>query len=256
MRPLWRIGGGLFAAGLLLVGVVQVVVLISHERRTVERAFPAADLDAVEVHNHSGGRVEVVGVDGEEVRLVAVIDDGLRATGHEARVEDRRLVVRSTCPILFSSHCSVGYRLEVPARMAVTVTDDAGSIAVSDVNGNVSVRTDAGGVDLARIGGVVQAHSDAGSVDAVALTSAQVTADSDAGRVALDFAAAPSSVVASSDAGSVDVVLPPTGERYNVAADSNVGGETIAVDTSPSSDRTIVANSDAGAVTVRYGTSG
>ena len=256
MRPLWRIGGSALAVFLLLFGVVQVVVLIAHDSRTVESTFPAADLNAVEIHSDSGGRVEVVGTDADEVRIVARIEDGLRATCYQERVQGDRLVVSSSCPVMLSVFCLVSYRVEVPAAMTVVVTDDAGSISVSDVDGDVDVRTDAGGVDLVRIGGIVNARSDAGSVSGVGLTSSHVTAGSDAGRVALDFSRAPAAVVATSDAGSVDVVVPATGEVYNVSASSDAGAETIDVDTSPSSERSVVANSDAGSVSVRYATSG
>jgi hypothetical protein len=256
MHTLWRVGGSFVAAFLLVTGVVQVVVLVAHERRTVESTFPAAGLRAVEIHSDSGGRVEVVGTDGDEVRVAARIDHGLRATSYDERIEGDRLVITSSCPLLMSAHCQVTYRVEVPSSLELTVSNDAGAISVSDIDGGVDVRADAGRVELARVGGVLRAHSDAGSVTGVGLRSPHVTAGSDAGAVSLDFAAAPVAVVATSDAGSVDVVVPRTGEAYNVTADSDAGGVSTEVDTSTSAERTIVATSDAGAVNVRYATAG
>lgn len=252
MRSLWRIGGTLVVAPLLLFGVVQVVVLLAHERRDVESTYDAADLRTVEIMNGSGGRVEVVGTDGDEVRIEARIDHGLRGTSYDERIEGDRLVVSSSCPHFMTVHCMVSYRVEMPASLELVVGNDAGSILVSDIDAAVDVRTDAGRVEAARIGGTLQAHSDAGSVSGVGLRSDHVTAGSDAGAVSLDFAEAPVAVVATSDAGMVDVIVPGDGEAYNVTADSNAGNVNTAVATSPSAERTIVATSDAGAINVRY----
>ncbi|HEY8548057.1 MAG TPA: hypothetical protein VIL36_23525 [Acidimicrobiales bacterium] len=241
---------------LLMIGVVQVVILVAHETRTIESTFPAADLGLVEIDGEAGGRVEVVGTDADEVRVVATIDHGLRRTGYGERIEGDRLVLSSSCPIVGSTFCRVHIRVEMPASLPLIVSNDAGSIVVSDIDADVDLRTDAGSVEATRIGGTLQARSDAGSVTGVGLRSAHVTADSDAGSVSLDFARAPTAVAATSDAGTVEVVVPPDGEVYKVTADSDAGNVTTAVATAPDADRTIVATSDAGSVHVRYATTG
>ena len=254
-RVLWRVGGGLLVAVILVFGVGQVIVALAHEQRTHHSSFPAAGIGTIEVHNSADGSVEVIGTATETIRVRAHIHDGLRKTNHSQRVEGDRLVLESSCPVLLSQHCSLSYEIEAPAGVSVEVHTDGGHLSVSDIDGNVDVSNDAGGIELARIGGWVQAHSDAGGIDGVGLTSDVFTATSDAGSVRVDFDEPPQAVEARSDAGSVEVVV-PRGNAYNVTADSDAGSTTVDVDTSAAAERTVVATADAGSVVVRYRTSG
>jgi hypothetical protein len=254
-RLLWRVGGGLFVAAMLVFGVGQFIVALAHEQRTLDRSFPAAGIGTIEVHNGADGSVEVIGTDTDTIRVRSEVHDGLRKTNHSERVEGDRLVLRSSCPVLLSQHCSVSYEIEAPAGVSIDVGTDGGHLSVSDIDGNVDVTNDAGGIELARIGGLVQAHSDAGGIDAVDLRSDRLTASSDAGSVRVDFDEPPQAVVATSDAGAIEVVV-PRGGTYNVTADSDAGSTNVDVDTSSSAEQTIVATTDAGSVVVRYRTSG
>jgi hypothetical protein len=256
IRRTWRVGGAVFAALMLVLGAAQTIVTLAHEQRTVERTFPADGIQTVEVHNRGGGAVELVGSERDTVRVVAHIDDGLRETDHSERIEGDRLVLESSCPLLLTQHCNVSYVVEAPAGVNVVIRTDAGHISVGDIDGDVDVGNDVGGIDLTRIGGSLQVHTDAGGINAVGLTGSHVTAASDAGRVSVDFDRAPQTVVATSDAGAIDVVLPPGDAVYQVTGDSDAGDVTTEVRTDPFADRTIVATSNAGAVTIRYGTSG
>ena len=58
--------------------------------------------------------------------------------------------------------------------------------------------------------------SQSAAISRTALRSTTVRADTDNGRVELEFAVAPTTVEASSDNGSVDVVVPDDGETYRV----------------------------------------
>ena len=79
-----------------------------------------------------------------------------------------------------------------------------------------------------------------------------MNADSDNGRVQLEFAAAPTAVVATSDNGRVEVVVPDDGTAYRVDLRSDNGSETIEVPTDPSSTRSLTAQRQR-SVTVRAG---
>lgn len=256
IRRLWRVGGTLVAVPLLILIGLQVVVSMAHERRTVERTFPADGLRLVEVHNNSGGRIELIGTSDDTVHVVATIDDGLRATRNEERRDGDRLLLESSCGFLLAQRCGTTYRIEVPTSVSVLIRNDAGSVKVSDIDGDVDINSDGGGIELARIGGVVHARSDAGAVTGVALTGGHVTADSDAGRVSLDFDRAPTAVSATSDAGSVEVLVPRDDATYRVTTDTDAGSVSTEVRTDPTAERTIVATSDAGSIDVRYRTSG
>ena len=106
---------------------------------------------------------------------------------------------------------------------------------------------------LADVSGPLQLSTDNGRVEATRLRSATVTADSDNGRVQLEFAAAPTTVVATSNNGRVEVVVPADGTAYRVDAQTDSGSETIDVPTDPTSPRTITLRTDNGSVTARTG---
>jgi Putative adhesin len=216
--------------------------------------FGAGDLRAVDIDN-AAGPVRVVGVeDSDTITVTARISDGWRSTGHDVRREGDRLVIDGTCPFFLSEWCSVRYTIEMPSDLSVTAVSDEGRVTVTDIAGDVEASSDNGRIELARIEGNVVLHSDNGSVTATAIRRAsRAEATSDNGAVRLEFLDPPDDVIATSDNGSIDVVLPNTGELYQVDAHSDNGTvSTGGVGTRPGSDRTITAESDNGDVTITY----
>jgi hypothetical protein len=252
MRRAWIIVGSLITVVALGFATLNFIGVLAHEELIETADFDAAGLTAVDVAVENGS-VEIVGGDGDEVRLVAEISHGLRRTGHRAEVEGSTLVVRSSCPVL-STWCSVDYRLEVPADLAVTARSDNGRLAIRDVDGPVAVDSDNGSIELTRLSGSVTGSTDNGSLVASGLRSGNVTADSDNGRVSLAFAAAPDDVEATTDNGSVEVVVPDDATTYLVDIDSQHGSTDIGVRTDPDSERLIRGRTQNGNVTVRYPT--
>jgi hypothetical protein len=253
-RGAWKVLGGLFAAALLVFGVLQAVVALAHEEYTIVEEFPARDVAMLDVRN-SAGSVTIRGSDSnrETITVTARISHGLRKTGHRESLQGDRLVLDTSCPVFLSSFCDVRYTVEVPTEIDVVVRGASGTIDLNGITGDVDLDSDAGGIDVARVGGgLLRMDSDAGSVTATAVRSDDVEATSDAGGVYVAFADAPRAVWADSDAGGVEVVL-PAGGAYDVEAHSSAGGEEIRVNDDPSSRRTVNATSDAGGVTVRYG---
>jgi hypothetical protein len=254
-RAAWKVLGGLFAAFLLVTGVIQVVVRLAHEEFTIVEEFPAGEVARLDVDSDTG-RVTIRGSDAnrDTVRVTARVSHGLRRTGHSQRLQDDRLVLDSTCPIFFSDFCEVRYTVEVPTDMDVVVRSSTGRIVVEGVNGDVDLSTDAGSIEVADVDGdLLRMDSDSGSVDATAVGSSDVVATTDAGRVYTGFVDAPRAVRADSDAGRVEVVLPEGDEAYDVEADSAAGSVDVEVNQDSRSSRSVTATSEAGSVTVRYG---
>jgi DUF4097 and DUF4098 domain-containing protein YvlB len=256
VRTAWKVLGGLLAVVVLFFGVTQTVTALAHEEETFVEEFTADDVRVVDVRN-AAGSVTIRGSDereGGSIQVRSRVSHGLRRTGHTERIEGERLVLDSSCPIFFSTFCEVAYTVDVPTEVDVVVRGSGGSITVTDVTGDVELDADGGGVDVARVGGdFLRMDSDAGSVSAVDVASSDVEATSDAGGVSVQFSSEPERVRADSDAGGVELVLPPDSGPYQVEADSSAGGVNNSVNTSQTSDRIIVASSDAGSVTVRYG---
>ena len=250
LRLLWRIGGALFAAAILVWTTAEFVSLLAHEEETVVSEFAAGDIGALDIGNETGGSLRVVGGDVDSVRVTAHVSHGWRDTTNSARVEDGRLLLRASCPILLASHCSVGYTVEVPSDLDVRLRGD-GRITLTDLDGAVDVGTDNGAVVAERIRGDAVLESDNGRVIGRALASPSVEANSDNGRVELSFDAAPDAVTARSDNGDVEVVVPP-GDPYRVHTDTDNGSASATVDQVRASDRTITATTDNGDITIRY----
>lgn len=123
------------------------------------------------------------------------------------------------------------YRIEVPRDLAVEVDAEAGDVTVTGLAGSVTVASEAGDVTGER------------------LAADRVHADSEAGDVELEFAAAPSAVDATSEAGDVEIDLPS--DEYALEVDTEAGDESVEgiveYDASP---RTVTVSTEAGDVTI------
>jgi hypothetical protein len=254
VRVLWLAGASLIAVPMLVFGTYQVASAIAHEERTVSDSVPAAGLTGVDVEG-STGSVHVIGVeDADTVNVRSRVSDGLRPTGYRTFVRDGRLVVRSTCPVYGSSWCSVSSTIEMPSDLGLSIHADGG-VEVSDVHGGVSAHADGGSVTATRISGTLDLSSDQGRVEASGIDADHVVATSDQGRVDLTFTNSPRSVEARSDQGSVTVVLPEEpGVVYATTLETDQGSAQALIVQDARSDRTIIATSDQGDVTVSYAT--
>lgn len=250
VRVLWKVFAGLLVLAALLWGPYQVVTLLAHEERVETESFPAADIDRLEVTG-SNGSVRIEASARDTIDVQAEISDGLRATGESREVVDGALRLRSSCPNFGSDFCWVDYVVLVPLGLELVVDNDNGSVDITGSSAPIDVDADNGSVELTAVSGPLQISSDNGRVEGTQLSSSTATADSDNGRVVLEFATAPTTVVATSDNGRVDIVVPGDGTSYRVDVRSENGSETVEVPSDPSSDRTITARTDNGSVTVR-----
>jgi hypothetical protein len=252
VRVLWKVFAGLLIAATLVWGPYQVVTLLAHEERVETESFAAAGITRLEISGASGS-IDVEASERDTVEVRAEISDGLRATGESREVVDGVLQLHSTCPNFGSDFCWVNYELRVPRDLELVINGENGSISVAGSAAPVTIDGDNGSIMLLDMAGPLQLSTDNGRVEATQLRSDTVTADSDNGRVQLEFAAAPTTVVATSNNGRVEVVVPADGTAYRVDARTDSGSETIDVPTDPTSPRTITLRTDNGSVTARTG---
>jgi hypothetical protein len=250
VRVLWKVFAGVLVAAALGWGPYQVVSLLAHEERTETESFPAAGITRLEVDG-SAGSVDIQASERDTIDVVAHISDGLRRTGESREVVGGALQLRSTCPNYGTNFCWVDYEVRVPRDLELVVDGDNGSIAVTGADGPVSIDGDNGSIRISNVSGPLQLSTDNGSVDATQLRSPTVTADADNGRVQLEFATAPTTVVATSDNGRVEVVVPDDGTAYRVDVRSDNGAENIDVPSDSSSTRTLTIRTDNGSATAR-----
>ena len=253
VRFLWKLFAAILVLGTLVWGSYQVVTLLAHETRTEEQSFPAAGLAALEVDGSSGS-ITISGADTDAVHVTAEISDGLRKTGESRRVVGDTLQLHNTCPNFGSDWCHVDYEISVPRDLTVVVRSGNGSVDVSGLSSTVTVDTDNGSVDLADLSGDVRVGSDNGRITAVRLDAPTVSADTDNGRLTLEFAAAPTNVVATADNGRITVVVPNDGTEYRVETATDNGSQDVTVPRDDASRRTITARTDNGSITIRPAT--
>ena len=201
---------------------------MAHEERTEEQTFPAAGLTTLDVDGSSGS-INITGADTDSVHVVAEISDGLRKTGHSREVVGNTLQLHSTCPNFGSDWCRVDYEVTVPRDMTLTVRSGDGSVDISGMSSPVDIDTDNGSVDLADLSGDVRVSSDNGRIDAVRLRSQTVTADTDNGRLTLEFAEPPTTVAATADNGRITIVVPNDATAYRVETATDNGSRNVTV---------------------------
>lgn len=249
----WRAVGGVLALGTVAWAGFNTVTLVAHEERTEVTPYDAASVRSIHVDN-SAGSVTIQGSpERDEITVTARISEGLRATGERQELIGDQLELHASCPLFGGDWCRVRYTVEVPAAVDVRVDTDNGRIEVQGVDGVVDLDADNGGVEVVDVTGDLTIAGDNGSITASELASATVVAETDNGSLTLEFVEPPDSVEARSDNGSVEVVLPATEVAYRLDVTTDNGDVSDDIRTAPDSDRSILAESDNGDVTVRYG---
>ncbi len=268
MQRLLIVVAGLVTAYLLLVGSYFLVdaLAIDHHERTVR----VDTVDTVELDGMGAGTLRVVGDSPEGARVDFRWREGLRDAELSARVDGGRLVVRTDCPAVFDTFCRVDATVHVPpgtdvvgrASSRVEVVDVGGTIdldvqngstLVERASGRVRIDGDNGRVEVVDSSGTFELDSDNGSVRATGITAGAISATSTNGSVHLDLRTPADTVRASSDNGSVTILV-PRGTTWATTLRSDNGEVDSPVRTDPTADRSIVADSDNGSVSVRYRT--
>src|SRR5437773_1776727 len=81
VRSAWRVVGALVAVALLALGVLSAVAALSHRTERRHTTIPADRVRSVDVRA-SGGSIRVIGVEGPETTVDAVVDLGLERPAH------------------------------------------------------------------------------------------------------------------------------------------------------------------------------
>jgi hypothetical protein len=228
VRIAWLTIGSLFAAGLLVFGTFSVVDVLAHERTSQITTHDGVNTVVVQ---SGDGTVQVRAADVAEVTATARVSEGLRATGVNRSLDGDRLVLRSTCPSIGGTWCSVDWDVLVPLGTAVVVRSTGDRVEVAGEFGTVDLRSE----------------HDRVTFDGVARS---VVAVSEHGNVNVRLAEAPDSVRALSEHGNVNVAVPDIDGGYRVAVSSDQGRTDVGIRTDPNAQRTIEARTNHGNVTV------
>jgi DUF4097 and DUF4098 domain-containing protein YvlB len=124
------------------------------------------------------------------------------------------------------------YELTMPTSIALNVTGAAGQVNLQGGPTNAHIKTTAGEVSGSQLG------------------RGSYTVATEAGRVDLSFASAPTLVKASTSAGEINVTVPGNAS-YRVKASAPVGDEEVAVPNDRTAANVIDLRAEAGTVFVR-----
>lgn len=152
----------------------------------------------------------------------------------EARVEvsGSTVALIGRCPAMVVGSCHIDWVVRVPAGVDLTAATDVGAIKVAALTGEVDLTVDVGSVTVTDAGG------------------GSVRARSSVGEVTVSTLRPDCRVEAEAGTGSVLVWL-PDGASYDVSVATEVGSETVAVDTS-GTGTWVSARTSVGDVSVRY----
>jgi Toastrack DUF4097 len=240
------------AAATLLAGGLAVAALagcsgagpLHHRVRDYQVGGPVRGLV---VHGHVGG-IRVSGGGTGQVSVTERIGFLGTAPVTTHRMAAGILTLDSHCPVL--KGCTVGYDITVPAATPVSVSENAGTIALRSLSGRISAHSGAGDVSLASVSGPIEVTGHAGQILGQDVSSARAVVRLSAGRIDLTFSAAPAALTAASTAGSVTLRV-PGGLAYAVRASTRAGSTEVRVPNSPASRHVITATVTTGAVIIK-----
>lgn len=268
MRKLLIAVAGVVAVVTIATGAYALVDLLALEHH--DRTYTVAAAATVHLDVDGGGTVRVVGDGGDEVRVEARWREGIKGPSIAVRNTGDRVTVDTRCPTFVNMVCRVSATVHVPRGTLVSgggdspiqVVDVGGRVDLSTENGSVAVEgarrsvrvaTENGAINVADSAGAFSLSTDNGRITTRAVRATSLVASSSNGRIALDLAAAPSTVVARSSNGSITVLVPDDeGVAYATSASSDNGGVDELIRTDPTSERTIEARTDNGSISLRY----
>lgn len=230
----WVVLGVLLGLVTIGWGAYNLISLLAHAETDQHRSMPSAGVHAVRVSTNDGSIVLTTGPAGSDIVVDDRLSEGLHAPTSKIEIIDGRASITGHCSAWSQYWCSVSYRVQVPAGVAVELVTDNGDVTVDGVSGSLTVRTDLG------------------KIQATHLTAAVVDTGADVGATKLEFDRPPEQVTARTDVGSITVVVPADETVYAVELANDIGSKSNEVRHDSTSSRRISARADVGSVTVRY----
>ncbi|GGZ17540.1 DUF4097 family beta strand repeat-containing protein [Streptomyces nitrosporeus] len=243
MRELLR-GLGIFAVAGLAAGGLSACGMVQGQTYEDESTL-SGKITSVRLENGSGG-VTLNGTEGGgKLSLHRKLEYwGDRPEDPTHRIEGGVLVLKGCDG---DSRCSVNYTVDVPAGIAVSGQVSSGAVHLAGV-GAVKVATSSGRIEMEGVSGAVDVRTSNGRITGRDIKGGEIQAQTSNGAIDLT-PATPQNVRATTSNGDITLTVPPG--SYQVAADSNNGGEDIGVTSDPAGRYRLGLKTSNGAITVR-----
>lgn len=209
-------------------------------------SFAVAD-DHLTISEKSGGDIELHPGDVDEVEVTRWFSgDQAEATWE---LEDDELVLATDCGFL--SPCNVRYQVVVPRDLKVALGTSNGNVTASEFSTALAIRTENGDITVNDTSGALSLSSTSGHQSAAGLSSSNVRAQAENGRIELAFKDVPSNVAVTTDNGAVMLQLPD--HPYSVVSTTDNGSVKNALNTDEDGSHRIEVRTENGDIDLRAG---
>lgn len=255
VRRAWRIGGSIVTAALLASftasGIDQLALRTETRRSSVE----ASGVRHLVVHADSTDVAVSGTAERSEIDATATVRRAFLRPTFSVRKVGSTVHVTALCAET-SPSCVQRLRLNVPSDVAVDITLETGDVAVAAIESPVDVEVSTGNVRLVDVSGTTDITTETGDIRISDATSATMTVGSETGDVEIDAATSPFAAAATTETGDVTIELPAADDRagidFAVTAESQDGTVSTRIRTNPTSERTIIATTESGDVSLAY----
>lgn len=247
---IWSVIGVLCIAAFVVGGVRTGWYWLERapKHTATEQRTYAHPIDRIEIELHSGS-VDLESGEGGRVAIDRTLTWSDDRPTYREEWQGNVLRITTGCS---GRRCSLDYRIQLPAGVAVDAYTSAGNVNSRSMQGDQKLRSDSGDVGAVDASGRLSASSGSGDVIGTGLSSTRTDGKTDSGNLSLKFAKAPEQVIAGSDSGNVSVIVPQVAQGYRVRADTDSGSRDVGVTQSSGSPYAVTAHTDSGNVVVRY----
>ncbi|GAA3849219.1 hypothetical protein GCM10022243_14000 [Saccharothrix violaceirubra] len=250
-RPVWLVAGALAVTAGLLLGGLYLWAWIGNRTESQHQVYDRA-AGRVEVDS---GSVDVELVAGRSDRVV--VDRELNWSFGRPTVREvwdgSTLRISARCP---SSPrlpgCSVRYRVEVPARVAVDARTSSGVLSVVGLTGDLRLTTTSGRITADDVGGALWARVQSGDLVGSGLRTDSIDVAATSGGADLRFAEVPDQVKANVRSGDFVMRVPRGGGPFAVLLSVESGTRIVDVEQNSTASRKIDVESRSGDVRIQY----
>lgn len=192
------------AVVLVLGGVVAVIAHLMRDTRTEHVTIDLSEVAQVRLESGAADLL-LQPTDGAELEITATITDGLVKSGYELGRRGDTIVINGGCRSFLVPGCGIEVTIGVPSGFPVVVDTLTGDVAITELDGVVTVNSKSGDIEARR-------------VSVVELSAFTTTGDVD-----VEFADQPYGFKARTTSGAVEALIPDGDITYNVSTTTQSG---------------------------------
>lgn len=158
----------LVSATLLLTGIYQPSPAWAATDRMIDKSFPLAMGGKLEIDLDTGGAIEIIGWDKNEIAVrVEIGGEDADAVNVELEPGSELFRIHSELERRRHIEVDVAFTIRVPAKCDIRIDSNGGGVKIEGVEGKLSGKTLGGALELARVKGEIRLETMGGSASVV-----------------------------------------------------------------------------------------